>query len=702
MTSRKSRKKSRGKSISRAERNIEWIEEYCCIPEGKDVGKPVKLREWQKDDLRKIYDNPHGTRLAIISYGKKNAKTTSAAMLLLLHLVGPEAKPNTQLPSTAQSQEQAAVLFELAAKMVRMHPDLEAEITIRDHRKQLYCPALGTLYKALSADAATAHGQSPVFAVHDELGQVRGPRSELFNAIENAMGAHEDPLSVVISTQAPNDSDLLSILIDDALEGHDPRTVVSLYTADMELDPFSEEAIRQANPAFGDFLNAQEILKQASDAKRMPAQEPLYRNYNLNQRVEMVSPLIPKSVWDANSGEPVFGEQWYGGLDLSESKDLTALVFVSFCGGTWGVESTFWLPEEGLAERARQDRVPYDTWRDQGFLQVTPGRSIEYEYVANYLARLFETRNIRKIAFDRYNMRHFRPWLIKAGLSEAFIDDRFVDFGQGTYSMHPALRNFESLLLNERLRHGNHPVLTMCAANAIAKTDEAGWRKLDKKRSRGRIDGVVSLVMACEVANANASSSEGDVLKSSWLKYWTTKPEGKGNRYLIVCAPHEKKTHPETVMWVLELRSDRNYYALELVRRQMNPAERSELMMSLHRKYEPLGVGYEKRGLAVDIRHIEDLQSRENYRFRIEELGVTLSENERAMRLVPLFEAGRIVLPEADPLVKVFRDEEYLPFPLGFHTDMLEGLSMILDMRTAFPAKGTLRLSDIVAEGVLT
>ena len=371
---------------------------------------------------------------------------------------------------------------------------------------------------------------------------------------------------------------------------------------------------------------------------------------------------------------------------------------ISFAGGTWGVESTFWLPEEGLAERSRKDRVPYDTWRDQGFLEVTPGRSIEYQYIAKHLATLFETRDIRKIAFDRYNMRHLKPWLVKAGLSESFIEDRFVEFGQGYYSMSPALRNFESLLLNNRLRHGGHPILNMCAANAVVKTDEAGSRKLDKKRSRGRIDGMVSLTMACEVANAHASSGQG-VMQEAWLKFWDRAPDTAGNRYLVVYAPHDKKTHPETVMWVIELRDDRNYYALEMVRKNLNPAERADLLLDLHRDYQPIRVGYEKHGLAADIRHIQDLQSRENYRFRIDELAVTLSESERVMRLVPLFEAGRVILPEDHALIPVFKDEEFLPYPLGFHVDMLEGLSMILDMRTSFPSGESLSLDDVIAEG---
>lgn len=493
--------------MTRGERNIVWIERFCVIPEGKDVGKPVRLRDWQKDNLKKIYDNPAGTRMAILSFGKKNAKTTLSAFLLLLHLVGPEAIRNTQLPSTAQSKEQAAVLFDLAAKIVRMSPDLSDCIVIRETTKQLHCPEIGTLYRSLSADASTAHGQSPIFAVHDELGQVRGPRSELFNAVENAMGAHENPMSVVISTQAPTDADLLSVLIDDALAGNDPRIVVSLYTADMDLDPFSEDAMRQANPAFGDFLNEKEVRGQAEQAKRMPALEPLYRNYTLNQRVEASAPFISRTVWAENGQEPIEGDIVYGGLDLSETNDLTALVLVSFADGQWSVKPTFWLPGEGLAERARQDRVPYDTWAEQGFLLTTPGKSVEYEHVAEHFVSLFEEKDVRKLAFDRFNMRHLRPWLIKAGLPESLIDDRFVDFGQGYVSMSPALRNLESLLLNGKLRHGNHPVLTMCAANSMVKMDEAGNRKLDKKRSRGRIDGMVSLVMAAAVASEALSES---------------------------------------------------------------------------------------------------------------------------------------------------------------------------------------------------
>ena len=128
-----------GSSLSRGQRNARWIEQHCRIPEGRFVGRPVKLSRFQRDVIAGIYDNPAGTRRAIISFGRKNAKTTLAAFLLLLHLCGPEARPNSQLYSAAQSRDQAAILFALAAKVVRMSPDLAQYVRIRDTAKQLLC-----------------------------------------------------------------------------------------------------------------------------------------------------------------------------------------------------------------------------------------------------------------------------------------------------------------------------------------------------------------------------------------------------------------------------------------------------------------------------------------------------------------------------------------------------------------------------------
>lgn len=502
------------KKASRGERNIAWIQEHCRIPEGRDVGKPVKLRKWQKDNLRKIYDNPHGTRRAIISFGRKNAKTTLAAFLLLLHTCGPEAQANSQLNSAAQSKDQAAILFKLAAKIVRLSPTLHPVVTIRDTIKELFCPELGTLYKALSADATTAYGLSPIFIVHDELGQVKGPRSELYEALETAVGAHESPLSIIISTQAPTDADLLSVLIDDAKADNDPRVVLSLYTADPELDAFSEEAIRQANPAFGDFLNATEVLAMAEDARRMPSRQAEYENLVLNRRVETSSPFISRGLWTSCRGaviESFRGLPVYMGLDLSETTDLTAKIMIAPVDARWHVKSTFWLPGEGLREKAQKDRVPYDVWARDGFLSTTPGKSIEYEFIAENLRSDFDEMDVRAVAFDRWGWKHLRPWLVKAGFSEQELE-RFVEFGQGYQSMSPALRDLESAILEGRIVHDGHPVLTMCAANAVVQSDPAGNRKLTKAKSRGRIDGMVALAMAKSVAGTYEAEPALDIM----------------------------------------------------------------------------------------------------------------------------------------------------------------------------------------------
>ena len=494
--------------MKRSERNARWIESFLRVPEGKLVGRKLKLTPDQLRWLSEIYDSP--TRTFILSMARKNAKTALAAMILLLHLCGPEARANSQLYSAARSRDQAAILFELAAKMVRMSPDLASVVVIRDTAKELVCGELGSIYKALSADAATKYGLSPALVIHDELGQVKGPRDELYEALETASAAQESPLSIVISTQAPTDADLLSLLIDDALTGADPCAKIALYTAPLDLDPFSDEAIRLANPHFDVFMNKDEVRRQAQDAKRLPSREAAYRNLILNQRVEASNPFISRAIWMENGGEPddLDGLDVWGGLDLSSVSDLTALVLVSADGD---VSPTFWLPEDGLAEKSRNDRVPYDVWAQGGQLLTTPGRAIEYEFVAEHLRGVFDRFNVRSIAFDRYNMRFLKPWLERLGFTDDELS-KFVEFGQGFVSMSPALRELESKLLARKLKHGNHPVLTMCASNCVADSDPAGNRKFNKRKASGRIDGMVALAMAVGVMPQEWETSIDDFL----------------------------------------------------------------------------------------------------------------------------------------------------------------------------------------------
>jgi phage terminase large subunit-like protein len=482
------------------------------VPEGADVGKPIILRPWQKEILTEIFNNPHKTRRAILSFGRKNGKSALLACILLLFLAGPEAQHNSQIYSSANSREQAALIFGLAAKMVRMSEALSSVITIRDTAKQLVCSELGTMYRALSAEASTAMGLSPKLILHDELSQVRGPNSALYDALETATAAQKDPLSIIISTQAPTDNDLLSTLIDDAKAGHDPQTLLFLYTAPMDADPFSEETIKLANPAYGDFQNSAEVLSMAHIAERMSSAESSYRNLVLNQRIETSSPFVSHAVWRAcgNPPKPLQGLKVYGGLDLSAVNDLTALVLIGQSETKWHVHPTFWLPAEGLRERARTDRVPYDVWQKEGYLEATPGKSVDYEYVALWLKQLFqdEQLDIVRIGFDPWKFQALKQWLLKVGFSEQDVERHFVEVGQGYKSMTPALRTLEGELLNGRVAHGMHPVLSMCAENAVVVHDPAGNSKLDKSKSIRRIDGMVALAISFAVAEFEADKPE--------------------------------------------------------------------------------------------------------------------------------------------------------------------------------------------------
>jgi phage terminase large subunit-like protein len=483
-------------TMTRGEKVCAFIEAFCLAPEGEHIGKPIVLEDFQRRFLLDIYDNPLGTHTAILSIARKNGKTALIGGMLLAHLCGPEAVQNSQIVSGAQSKEQAAVVFELARKMVDMSPKLSKLVRIQPSGKRLIGLSKNVSYRALSAEGKTAHGLSPILAILDETGQVVGPTDKFVSAITSAQGAYQNPLLITISTQAPTDADMLSTWIDAQKNAPDPRVVCHVYSAPADCELDDRKAWAAANPAMGKFRSIGDIEKQCHQAMEMPANEPEFRNLILNQRVEAVSPFVSGGVWKENGTECglIDGKKVWGGLDLSSVHDLTALELVTDDGG---VHSEFWLPKEGLAEKSRKDRVPYDLWAKQGHLNTTPGRAIEYEYIAEFLRGLFDRCDVQKLAFDRYNMVHLLPWLVKAGFTEDEIA-KFHPFGQGTASMTPALRELEVKLLGRQLRHSNHPILEMCAKNATVVGD-SGARKFDKRKQTRRIDGMVALAMAVGV-----------------------------------------------------------------------------------------------------------------------------------------------------------------------------------------------------------
>ena len=514
---RKTKAPKKPKELTRGEKVIAFIEKYCPVPEGKLCdGRLMVLDPFQKNFILRVYDNPLGTNLAILSMARKNGKTALIAALVLVHVAGPEAKQNTQLVSGARSRDQAALVFNLAVKMINLSPQLKARIHVVPSLKKLIGLRKNTEFQALSAEASTKHGLSPWLVIFDELGQVRGPKDAFVEALETAQGAYDDGLKIVISTQAPTDADMLSVWIDDALRSKDPHTVIELHAADAGKDkqgrpkPIKlddKKMWKKANPALGTFRSLPELERMAERAQRMPSFENSFRNLYLNERINAVARFVSPTTWATGNSEvqSLVGLEVFGGLDLSGTTDLTSLVLTGRDEGILHVAPFFWIPENMVQIATDRDRAPYDDWVRDGFLRTTPGNVIDYAFVARDIGQIVGGLNIIKLGFDRWRMDR-----LKNAMTEAALELPLEEFGQGFQSMSPALDALEQDLLNGVVRHGGHPVLDMCAANAVTIKDPAGNRKLDKIKSTGRIDGMVALTIA-EGVEAKLKGEPSDV-----------------------------------------------------------------------------------------------------------------------------------------------------------------------------------------------
>jgi len=490
------------KKLTRGEKVIAFIEKYLRVPEGEHIGKKLKLEDFQKKFILDVYDNPHGTKRGILSTARKNGKTGLIAALLLAHVAGPEALTNTQIVSGALSREQAALVFDLACKMVNQSPELRQVVKVVPSSKRLIGMQRNVVYKALAAEGKTAHGLSPVLAILDEIGQVTGSHDAFIEAIKTSQGAHKDPLLLAISTQAASDADLLSIWIDDAQASKDPKIVCHVYETPPDMGLTDEQGWHMSNPALGKFRSIDDLREQMLEAARMPSAESMARNLLLNQRVSINSPFISRNAWESVFGEVAPIEsctEIFGGLDLSQRNDLTALVLIGQSQGRWHVYPYFWTPESGIMDRVKRDRVPYDVWVKQGHLRTTPAATIEYDWLAHDIAKIVAPlRNLSGIAYDRWRID-----ILKKEFERISVDLPLSDWGQGFKDMSPALEALEEKILNKKLLHGNNPVLNMCAANATLVKNPAGDRKLEKVKNTGRIDGMVALCMAAGLAERN-------------------------------------------------------------------------------------------------------------------------------------------------------------------------------------------------------
>jgi len=510
--------------LSRAYRIIKFIE-TLRVPDGALVGQNIKLRDFQQKIITDVYaptwpDGRRVVRTAVMSIGKKNAKTAIVAALILAHMcVKDLVIVNNQLYSLAFDREQAAIVYKYASAMVQMDEELSDRINIIDSRKKLVDRVSGSEFAALSGEKKGKHGKSAGLIAFDELADF-GTDGTLYDALMTARGAHIDSLAWIFSTQSPDDHAILSQLIDYGLkvlrgEIDDPTFKLFLWTVAMDADPWDEANWYLANPALGDFKDLASMRDEAQKAQNMPSREASFRNLHLNQRIDASEHFITPDLWKGCGGIPApetfIDRQWWGGLDLSGKNDLTSLELVSQApDGIWDVLSFFWAPGDNLRQKEDRDRAPYTLWRDKGFLIAKPGKVIDYAWVAAKIGELQEEVHIAGIKFDRWRINDLRremdalgieTWILGEDWKEGDVSVKpsglcLIPHGQGFRDMNPAVEILEDLLMAKKIRHGMNPLLTWCVSNTRIQSDPAGNRKPDKIKSTGRIDGAVALMMA--------------------------------------------------------------------------------------------------------------------------------------------------------------------------------------------------------------
>lgn len=488
--------------LTRAGRVIGFLEDLT-ITTGKLAGSKLVLRGWQRRFIEAVYatdkDGARPVRTAVLSMGRKNGKSQLAAALALCHLCGPEAESRGEVYSCANDRFQSGRIFSEMVALISRHPVLSVRTNITSFRKEIHDLINGSVYTALTAEPRTKLGLSPSFVIYDELGSAEG--RALFDAMDSALGARENPLMLVISTQAADDFAPMSQLIDYGLkqqagEVRDPAFHLTLFTAPPDANPWSRRTWKQANPALGDFRSLPDVERLAKQARKMPARENAFRNLVLNQRIAAESRFMDAALWRECSGAPHIpvGVRVYAGLDLGATRDLSALVIAYQDGaGVFHVRSYCWLPGDP-SERSEQDRAPYVEWAKLGM--ITPiGASTDPKVIADKIAEINGQNSIIAVAFDRWRINDLKRELDAIGCAVPL-----EPHGQGYKDMSPAVDVVERLVVQKRLRHGGHPVLQWCAGNAVVTRNPTGWRKFDKAKSSGRIDALVALAMALSLA----------------------------------------------------------------------------------------------------------------------------------------------------------------------------------------------------------
>lgn len=482
--------------------------ESLCHTKGIWAGKKFELIDWQEQIIRDIFGTikKNGYRqfnTAYIEIPKKQGKSEIAAAVSLLLTCGDEEE-GAEVYGCAADKEQASIVFNVAAEMVRMCPALAKRTKILDSKKRIIYLPTNSFYQVLSAEAFSKHGFNVHGVIFDELHAQ--PNRKLYDVMTKGSGdARTQPLFFLITTAG---TDINSICYEvhqkakDIIEGkkHDPTFYPVIYGADENDDWKDPKVWKKANPSLGITVQIDKVRDACNSAQENPAEENAFRQLRLNQWVKQAVRWMPMDKWDKCAFhvdiEKLKGRPCYGGLDLSQTTDITAFVLVFPPvdeEDKYQILPFMWIPEESMEQRVRRDHVPYDLWYKQGYLETTEGNVIHYGYIEQFIEKLGEMFDIREIAFDRWGAVQMVQNLEGMGFT-------VVPFGQGFKDMSPPTKELYNLVLSEKIAHSGHPVLRWMMDNVYVRRDPAGNIKPDKEKSSEKIDGAVAMIMGLDRA----------------------------------------------------------------------------------------------------------------------------------------------------------------------------------------------------------
>jgi phage terminase large subunit-like protein len=488
--------------LTPGEKCLRFAADYLVFPEGISANKPLILDPFQCAFILAVFDAPEHISKAILSMARRGGKTLIMGTILLWFIVGGGAKENTLIRSAAMTREQAGLLWRLMSLILQMSPRMEGKFRLVPSSKKIVGMSKNVEYQSLSRDAKSGHGQAIYILVVDECGQIDAPNDDFLDMLFSSMGTYEDSRIFLISTMAPTDAAFFSVEIDTAERSQPKNTVCHVYTAPTD-DMMDEKNWYAANPSlYGGYRSKKDILINAQEAMRIPAKQNGFLNLFMNRKVSLQSAFLAPNVWKENGSEPdweVFRKNGvHIGLDLSMVSDLSCAVISAMDDdGFIHCHCFTFSPLDNIRERSQRDRTPYDVWARDGIIYAPPGRTIDYDMVCQYLRDRLDDAgiSINSIEFDRWKIDSFKASAERQGFAQ---EANWVNVGQGFKDFSVRVDSLEKVLLENKIKHGMNPILTMGAACSVVVSDPTGARKLDKTKSigGGKIDGIVALAMA--------------------------------------------------------------------------------------------------------------------------------------------------------------------------------------------------------------